>query len=722
MQLKPFSDDLYNVLQMAGSQSRKYYHTFCGAAHLFISMFSTLSKNKETERYKETYEKLKGILNKYNINGKSFEQSFLSFCPKGSEPPAGETFTVQIDREYKRISESLQRAAVEQGRSMEIEDLIMELFADRSSMLCEIFADIVKDEGKVDELLAEVTKAFKPAVTAEIKELEECDALTNLNKWVKDHPQVVIDADGPVSKIEMALAGRSIRNVCLTGKAGTGKTQYVYEFVQRIVKGDVPEEFKDKVVYEVSTGALMAGTRFRGDLEERIQNILDLVKSQPNVILFIDELHSFLNAGNSGDDGQGCGQLIKPYLTRGEVQIIGATTNEEYVKHILKDKAFARRFHEVKIEEPNKEAIRKILEGILPTETEYFKREIQTELVDRVLDLSQKYALDLANPAKAINMLELACAYSKVFEEKKQTVDVDSVIESVKLKYNIYISDDKIKDTKEELFKVLLGQDEALNQVIRDMKIVDRGVVELQKPLMSMLFCGPTGTGKTECAKILAKTFFGSEDNLIKINMGEYSDETAVSKLGGTNPGYVGYDDEPELIKAVREKPNSLILFDEIEKAHKSVQKVILNILDEGEMKDNKGNRISFRNCVIVFTTNLGCTKDTGRATGMGFIKSVSSSGTSSEIMKAIENYFSPEFLGRLDDIIMFKSLPNSIIKTLIDRYLGEYKAQCHDLNVNFTDEDYAEIIKEADIGTRGARGVRKAVKKQIIKVEDRAA
>jgi ATP-dependent Clp protease ATP-binding subunit ClpA len=603
---------------------------------------------------------------------------------------------------------------------MEIEDLIMELFADRSSMLCEIFADIIGDENKVDELLAEVTKKFKPAVVAEIKELEECDALTNLNKWVKDHPQVVIDADGPVSKIEMALAGRSIRNVCLTGKAGTGKTQYVYEFVQRIVRGNVPEEFKDKVVYEVSTGALMAGTRFRGDLEERIQNILDLVKEQPNVILFIDELHSFLNAGNSGDDGQGCGQLIKPYLTRGEVQIIGATTNEEYVKHVLKDKAFSRRFHEVKIEEPNKEAIRKILEGILPTETEYFKREIQTELVDRVLDLSQKYSLDMANPAKAINMLELACAYSKVFEEKKEAVDVNSVIESVKLKYNIYISDDKIKDTKAELFRVLLGQDDALNQVIRNMKSVDRGVVELQKPLMSMLFAGPSGTGKTETAKILAKTFFGSEENLIKISMGEYSTEQDVSKLSGSAPGLVGYDDEPALIKGVREKPNSIVLFDEIEKAHPSVQKIILNILDEGEMKDNKGNSISFRNCVIIFTTNLGCTKDTGKAVGSGFIKSVSNSGTSNEIMKAIENYFRPEFLGRLDDIVMFNSLPESIIRTLIDRYLNEYKEQCGDLNVTFNEDDYKEIIKEANIGVRGARGVRKAVKKQIIKVEDR--
>ena len=229
------------------------------------------------------------------------------------------------------------------------------------------------------------------------------------------------------------------------------------------------------------------------DLEEKIQNIIDVVKEHPEVILFIDELHSFLGAGQGSEDAGGCGQLIKPYISRGEIQLIGATTNEEYTKYVLKDKAFARRFHEVKIEEPNKEALRKILEGILPTETEFFKREIQTELVDRVLDLSAKYSLDLANPAKAINMLELACAYSKIFEEKKQIVDLDSVIKSVKLKYNIYISNNKLTDTDKELHKVLLGQDKALSQVLRNLKIIDRGIVDKTKPLMSMLLCGPTG-------------------------------------------------------------------------------------------------------------------------------------------------------------------------------------------------------------------------------------
>lgn len=722
----PFSEDLYKILKNATGVSQKYYHTFCGSAHLFLAMFGFLAKFKDATDdetgYKRTYDDLKEILNRYNVDGKKFEASFLQFCPQGEAPEPGSTFNITCDREYTKIAQSLQNLALKNQRSSQVEDLIMELFNDKSFNIYLIFGDITGGDAETDKMYEEITKKFKQQVVAEIKDLEGLAELTNLNKWVKKNPQKVIDANGPVSKIEMALAGRSIRSAILTGPAGTGKTTFVWEFVQRINAGEVPEEFKDKIVYELNQAALVAGTRYRGDMEEKLQAILDVVKENKNVILFIDELHSFLNLGAGSDDSGGAGQLLKPYISRGELQLIASTTQEEYSKYILKDKAFARRFHEVKIEEPNREATRKILEGMLPVETEYFKREIQVELLDKIIDLAEKYTLDQANPAKAINMLELACAYAKVFEENKTAVDVDDVIQSVKLKYNIYISKDKWNDTKKALFEVLLGQDDALNQVLRNLKIVDHGVVDTEKPLISMLFCGPTGTGKTETAKIIAKNFFGSEENIVKINMGEYSTEQDVSKLSGSAPGLVGYDDEPALIKGVREKPNSVVLFDEIEKAHPSVQKILLNILDTGEMQDNKGNRVSFRNTIIIFTTNLGCNKDTGKTVGLGLLKTVSGQ-SKNEIMGAIERYFSPEFLGRLDDIVFYNALDDSIVKSLIERYLKEYTGKSEDLkDITFNDSDIEEIIKESNINTRGARGVRKAVRKQIVAVEDRKA
>lgn len=423
---------------------------------------------------------------------------------------------------------------------------------------------------------------------------------------------------------------------------------------------------------------------------------------------------------NGADDGgQSVGNMLKPYMTRGDIQIIGATTNEEFTKHMLPDKAFCSRFSILNIKEPTKAATKEILTGMLPIETAFFKREVQEELVDKIIALSDKYALEYANPRKSINMLELACAYSRVFEEKKQVVDPEDIINSIKLRYNIYISDDKIRDTKEG-FKQVLGQEDAVNQIMRDLDIVDAEITDPQRPALSMLFCGPSGTGKTFCAEIIAKTFFGSEENIVKLNMGEYSSEMDVSKLVGSAAGYVGFDTEPALIKGVREKPCSIILFDEIEKAHRSVQKTLLNILDKGEMQDNKGNRVSFRNNIIIFTTNLGCTHETGHATGMGLVKISAETSDKARVEKAIKDYFSPEFLGRLDDIVYYKGLTKDVLSQLVDRYVNEYKSRSVKEEVRsleLSDADKETIYKEAKVETQGARGIRKAVQKQLAKM-----
>ena len=276
------------------------------------------------------------------------------------------------------------------------------------------------------------------------------------------------------------------------------------------------------------------------DFEEKLMNIIDVVKEHPEVILFCDEGHTLVNAGGTSDGSQSAGNIIKPYITRGEIQLILCTTAEEYTKYILPEKAFARRFHEVKISEPTSAETMEILRGLLPVENKYFNRKIQEELLERIVYLSDKYTLDQANPAKAINMLELACAYSKVFEEKDEYVDVDAVINSIKLRFNIYISKDKLNDTEKDLKKEILGQEKPISQIMRDLKIVERGITDKDKPQISMLFCGATGTGKTETAKLIAKNFFGSEDSLIKVNCGELSSEMDVSKLTGASSGYVG--------------------------------------------------------------------------------------------------------------------------------------------------------------------------------------
>lgn len=712
MQIRPMSDDLFGVFQKAGNQSKKYLQNFCGSAHLFLSMFGFLATNKENGRYSQTYAFLKEVLNKYGVNGAEFEKSFLQFCPRGETPEEGEEFNIVADREYTGLGDTLKRRAMSEKRSMEIEDLILEMFAEPSLMIRDIFTDITGADSKTEEMYGEIIKSFKKAVIPEIEELEEMEGiLVNVNKFVKENPRTVIGADDKVNKIMMGLSGRVLKNVMLVGPAGTGKTEYVYEFVQRIVNGDVPDQFKDKVVYELNAAALVAGTRYRGDMEERITNILNILKDSKNVILFADEIHTLMNLGSGSDGSQSVGNLIKPYMTRGEISIIGATTSEEYTKYILPDKAFSSRLLRVNIEEPTKAEVAEILKGLLPVETEYFKKNIQMELIDQVIDLANKYTINDANPRKSIKMLELACAHASVFESEGKEVTVENIIEAVRLSYNTYISKDKLNDTRKELFNTLLGQDQPLNQILRDLKLVDLGVVDEDRPLYSVLLAGPSGTGKTEACKIIAKNYFGSEDNLIKIECGSLSDATAANALTGSNPGYIGYDDEPFLIKRIRERPNSLVLFDEWEKCHKDVQKVLLNILDTGEMKDNKGNRVSFKNAIIVFTTNLGCNHETNKAVGSGLIKTVKN--TSNQIEKAIQDFMSPEFLGRLDDIVYYNPLTDDIYNTLINRYLDDYNKRSG-LTVKFNEDDLKKIKTESKIEVQGARGLRKAVRKQV--------
>lgn len=713
MRMKVFNEDTYEIIMGSTAQASKYYHNFIGVNHMFLSLFSFLSANKDNEKYGGIYEKLKGILNKYGVTGKIFQDKFLIFCPTGMEPKEGEQISATVDNDFNAIVANLQRRAAEESRPMEIEDLICEMFADRSYQIAAVLSEIVGSDAKADQLRDEVVQAFKKKVSMTIKELEEMPEMLNINNWVKEHPQHIIGADDAVMGVEMALAGKSVKSAMLTGPAGTGKTSVVYELAQRINSGNVPEFLKGKVIYECNSNALVAGTRYRGDFEQKLQNIIEVLVEHPEVICFIDECHTFLKLGNGSEDsGGGAGDIIKPYVSRGDLQLIMATTNEEYNKYIAPDKAFARRFSNVLVQEPTTEELKTILNHLLPEESKYFKKEIQEELVDEILELSKKYSLELANPAKAINMLELACAYSKVFEEEKKEVNLQDVINSVKLKYSIYISEQKLNDTVREMKAQILGQEKTIDQITRNLTMVDKGLYDPQKPLMSMLFVGPSGVGKTETAKIIAKNYFGSENNLIKINMSEYSNEVDVTKLTGASSGYVGYNDEPYLLKQVRAYPNSVVLFDECEKAHPNVWKVLLNILDEGEMQDNKGNKVSFRNCIIIFTSNLGCNKDTGKATGMGFTKT-KVQDNSSEIMKAVESYFRPEFLGRLDDVVMFNGLPRSIIDELTDRYVKFY-ADNSGLDIKLTKEDYDAIAENANIDTAGARGLMKATRKRI--------
>lgn len=489
--MKAFSDDAFSILtEKAKQQSVKYFHTFCGSAHIFLGTIAFMKKN--SDRYESIYNDLTNALHKYNLDGSSFREAFLKFAPQGEEPQPGTKLNIITDSDYNAIMTQLKNKAMREARSIEVIDIIQELFGDKSYSLYNIFQSMFQNEADVDNLYDEITRAFKPVVTT-VDELDQLGLLTNLSMWVREHPTEAIGVDSNINQLVLALNGRSIKNAILTGPAGVGKTTVVYEFVQRLNNREITGRLEDKIVYQLDPGLLVAGSRFRGDFEQKLTNILEIVKNHPEIILFVDEGHMLVDLGGTSDGSVSAGNILKPYISRGEVQLILATTNEEYTQYILPEKAFKRRFHEIKISEPTREETIQILKGLVPTESQFFNREIQDDLIEKVVTLSNKYTLDEANPAKSINMLELACAYALVFVENRQQVVVDDVIESVKLKYDVYLSEEKYSDTKRELFKELLGQDDALNQVCRNLRAVEKGLCDPTKPLYSMLFCGPTG-------------------------------------------------------------------------------------------------------------------------------------------------------------------------------------------------------------------------------------
>jgi ATP-dependent Clp protease ATP-binding subunit ClpA len=714
-----FSKDVELISHNAGKIAEKNYQTWVGTPHIFLATSIFLNKNKDTDRYNETQQKFTEILKEFGLSGEVFTDTFYKLFSKGMEPVEGENFEISWHVEGKSVFDQIKINAISQKREMQVEDLIRVLFSDRSFRLHTIIEIALDSSQKTDLLSRKMVEEFKSIMTPKaIESLEKMkDVLTNLNQYVKDKKPVVIGADDAVNQIQLGLSGKSINNVILVGPAGTGKTVSVYEFVNRVNNKNVTKALRDKIIYQLDPASLVAGSRYRGDFEEKLKNVINAVKAHPNVILFIDEAHQMSKLGDS-EGASSAGNIIKPFITRGELQMIWATTDDEFQKHIDKDKALARRFHKVNISEPTEEETLEILKGIMPSLEKFFGKKSSPELVEKVAKYSMKYTIDQANPAKAINMLELAFANSKVFNENNEVVFTKDILDAIKLKYDIVISENKTKSTEDKLKSFILGQNDIIEKVLVNLKFIEKGLVDTEKPLVSMIFAGPTGVGKTETSKIIAEQFCGSEKNLIKVNMGEYGTEMDVTKITGSAPGYIGHDDESGLVSKIKQYPNSVVLFDEIEKAHPKVFDTILNILDTGEMTDNHKNRVSFRNAIIIFTTNLGYDKDFSKEKGIGFVKHKTEAA---DIKEAVTKHFRPEFINRIDDIIVFNGLTEEVAETLIKRYVEDYRKSMElDTDILLNDEDIKEIIQVSEIKTYGARGLKRAVRKQLLKVLDR--
>lgn len=603
--------------------------------------------------------------------------------------------------------------------------------------------------------------------------------LTALAKEGKIDP--VIGRAEEIERVIQILSRRTKNNPCLIGEPGVGKTAIAEGLALKIVRGEVPELLADKKLVALDLTSMVAGTKYRGDFEERIKKAMDEVAGAKDVILFIDEVHTIMGAG-AAEGATDAANILKPSLARGEIQVIGATTIDEYRKNIEKDAALERRFQPVTVGEPTEEETVEILKGIRDKYEAHHKVKISDSAIKDAVKLSSRYIADRFLPDKAIDLIDEAASrvrlkaytvpdnlkemekelvsleeekasavraqnYEQAAEIRDREKSLKTLLDEEKEKWK-NLSSHQVKEittediakvvsswtgipatqiTKEEserllslekiLHERIVGQDKAVSGVARAIRRGRAGLKNLKRPIGSFIFLGPTGVGKTELCKALAETMFGDEDAIIKLDMSEYMEKHTVSKLIGSPPGYVGFDEGGQLTEKIRRKPYSVVLFDEIEKAHTDVFNMLLQILEDGVLTDSQGRKVSFKNAVIIMTSNVGAEKITDPKTALGFGESNDGAKNIEQlVMNDLKKTFKPEFLNRIDEIIVFNQLEKDDIKEIARRMLSTLEKQLKELGteVEFTD---AAIDAISDVGfdkVYGARPLRRAIQTQI--------
>ena len=586
----------------------------------------------------------------------------------------------------------------------------------------------------------------------------------------------IIGRDREIERAIQILCRRSKNNPCLIGEPGVGKTAIAEGLAERIASGNVPAKLADKEIHLLDLTALVAGTQFRGQFESRVKGLLEEVEREKNIILFIDEIHNLVGTGDA-DGTMNAANIMKPALSRGEIQVIGATTFNEYRKHIEKDAALERRFQPIKVEEPSVDETTEILNGIKGYYEDFHRVKISDHLVHEAVVLSERYITDRFLPDKAIDLLDEACtsanlrnkAISECELAEKELADLKQELQDMesdtsnpdyegqaKLKSDILtlqnklpalqraaadnqvteedigkviqlwtgvpaskvIESDlkKLANLESELKKKVIGQDDAIHAVAQAVKR-SRIQINARRRPASFIFVGPTGVGKTELVKQLANQLFDTPETLIRLDMSEFMEKFSVSRIIGSPPGYVGYDEAGQLTEKVRRKPYSVILFDEIEKAHPDVMNILLQILDEGKINDAQGRTVNFENTIIVMPSNAGSnTKDTT----LGFNKNAETA-SKDHAMKALREFLRPEFIGRVDEVVVFNDLTDDNYDKIAELMLGELKEPLADKGITLTWDDGvpAEIRKRMDSHVRGARDLRNVIRRSI---EDKIA
>ena len=781
-----FTDRARRVVVLAQDEARGLKHNYIGTEHLLLGLISegegVAAKALET----------------MGIKGEAVRASVIEIIGEGEKPVEGH---IPFTPRAKRVFELSLREALQLGHNyIGTEHLLLGLLKEGEGVAAQVLTKQGADLAQVRQTVIQMLSGYqrgddegRESVGAGVggsggPERSNSAILEqfgrNLTQAARENKlDPVIGRRVEMERVMQVLSRRTKNNPVLIGEPGVGKTAVVEGLAQAIVHGDVPETIKDKQIYSLDMGSLVAGSRYRGDFEERLKKVLKEIRTRGDIILFIDEIHTLVGAG-AAEGSIDAAQMLKPMLARGELQTIGATTNDEYRKYIEKDAALERRFQPVKVEEPSVEETVEILKGLRDRYEAHHRVIITDAAIQAAAELADRYISDRFLPDKAIDLVDEAGARLRIrrmtappelreldekiaevrrnkeaaiddqdFEKAASLRDEESKLaDERKAKEEAWkggasdeiaeVGDQEIAEVlamstgipvvrltqtetakllkmEDELHKRVIGQDEAVKALAQSIRRTRSGLKDPNRPGGSFIFAGPTGVGKTELAKALAEFLFGDEDALIQLDMSEFSEKHTASRLFGAPPGYVGYDEGGQLTEKVRRKPFSVVLFDEVEKAHPDIFNSLLQILEEGRLTDSQGRKVDFKNTVIIMTTNLG-TRDINKGVLTGFQTADHSTHDygrmKSKVAEELKQHFRPEFLNRVDDTIVFPPLTKPEIARIVDLMIAKLakRMEAQDMRLQLTDEA-RELL--ADVGfdpVLGARPLRRAIQREI--------
>ncbi len=740
-----FSEEAQNILVKAKLEMLELKHPYIGTEHLVLSMLSHSKKIKEK-------------LSSYHLDYEIFKKEIIKVLGIGEENNSLFLYTPLLK---KVINSAILDSKDNNDGVVTTEHLFSSLLEEGEGVAIRIFLSMGIDiNAMYVEFATSLVKKVKPKKNRKLL-IEELGI--NLNEKAKNNlTDPVIDRDKEIERVLEILCRRTKNNPILIGNAGVGKTAIVEELAKRIVKNEVPDYLKNKKIISLDMATTVAGTKYRGEFEERMKKILNEIETNDDIILFIDEIHTLVGAGGA-EGAIDASNILKPALARGHLRCIGATTVEEYKKFIEKDKALERRFQKVNIEEPSYEKTLEILTKLKPIYEKFHKVILQPELLEDIVKLSAKYIYDRSEPDKSIDIMDEVCSRVSIKETKidKEITSLELEIDKLDKLKNSYIIENNIdkaytyrkkeivlqeklnnlmlninrnnkivtikdvanvihtktqipvyeilkddakvvKNIEKQLRDIIVGQDEAIKNLIDITKRIKFGYKSDNK-CISFLFVGPSGTGKTALSKIYANLLVGGK-NLIRLDMSEYADVTSVNKIVGSAPGYVGYDDNKNILDEIKNKPYSVILLDEIEKAHPQVINLFYQILDDGLIKDSKGNTIKFNNNIIIMTSNIGYEKN-----NVGFNNKVEST-----VLNELKNELSLPFVNRIDNIILFNHLTEENIRNIIKNKINVLKKRYANVTIKIGKNAVNEIVELSNYYDFGARKVDKIIKSKL--------